>query len=202
MNITIAQLKTIMPLAGDKAVEFLEPLNDAMHEFSIASSMQQAAFLAQCAHESSQLHCVVENLNYSHDGLRKTFPQYFSDGEAWSYEHYPERIANLVYANKNGNGAVESGDGWRFRGRGLIQVTGRDNYLVCSGALDIDLLWQPDLLEEPIPAARSAGWFWSRNRLNAIADDVVAVTKRVNGGLNGLTERRAFFVRACQVLGA
>lgn len=202
MNLTISQLKTIMPLAGEKAAEFLDPLNDAMHEFGIVQPIQQAAFLAQCAHESSQLHRVVENLNYSHDGLRKTFAKYFSDFDAWSYEHQPERIANFVYANKNGNGAVESGDGWTYRGRGLIQVTGRDNYLVCSGALDIDLIWQPDLLEEPIPAARSAGWFWKRNGLNAVANDIEAVTRKVNGGLNGLDERAAFFKRAKQVLGA
>jgi len=172
MQLTIAQLLRIMPLARARAAAFLDPLNSAMAEFGINTPARAASFLAQLAHESGQLLYVRE------------------------------LASGAAYEGRKDLGNVQPGDGVRFRGRGLIQVTGRANYAACGKALGLDLLAQPALLEQNVNACRSAGWFWQSRGLNALADagDQVAVTRRVNGGTNGLAERLAYFKVAQKVL--
>jgi putative chitinase len=170
-------------------------LSDAMDEFGIDTPARMAMFLAQCAHESSYFRLTRENLNYSADGLRKIFPKYFRDRDADDYHRQPEKIANVVYSSRMGNGDEESGDGWRYCGRGFIQLTGKSNYDACGAALGVDLHDNPDYLETPEGAARSAAWFWHKNGLNKYADsdDIVGATKRINGGTIGLEDRKEIY---------
>ena len=184
---------------------YCEALHQAMSECGIDTSARACAFLAQVGHESAQLNRIEENLNYSAQALRKVFPKYFrTPQEASSYAHHPERIANRVYSNRMGNGSEESGDGWKFRGRGLIQITGRDNYVSMSALMGKDLTVWPDALLMPLDACRSAALWWKTNGLNSLADKLAAderktfetITKRVNGGLNGLEDRWAIYLRA------
>jgi putative chitinase len=166
----------------------------AMEEFEITTSDQIAMFLAQCAHESAYFTTVRENLNYSADGLNKIFPKYFAKAgrDVAQYAKQPEKIANVVYANRMGNGDEASGDGFRFCGRGYIQLTGKDNYEECGEELEKDLVNDPSYLETPEGAARSAAWFWWNNDLNKYADaqDIVTCTKKINGGTIGLEDRK------------
>lgn len=206
LMITIEQLSEIMPLAGARARHFLDPLNAAMAEFGIDTPEREAAFLAQAAHESGQLGDLVENLNYSADRLVQVFPRRFNPVEAAAYSRQPERIANHIYALRMSNGDAASGDGWRFRGRGIFQLTGRGNYAACSKALYNDegvLIEQPELIETPEGACRSAGWFWQSRELNkwADADDFKTLTIRINGGLAGWTDRIGYYGRAQNSLG-
>lgn len=184
---------------------YCEALHQAMSECDIDTAARACAFLAQVGHESAQLNRIEENLNYSAQALRKVFPKYFhTPQEASSYAHHPERIANRVYANRMGNGSEESGDGWKYRGRGLIQITGRDNYVSMSALMGKDLTVWPDALLMPLGACRSAALWWKANGLNSLADKLVSderktfetITKRVNGGLNGLEDRWAIYLRA------
>lgn len=199
------QLASIMPLAGDHVGAFLDPLNSAMLEFGIDTPARQSAFLAQAAHESSQLRALRENLNYSADRLIEIFRRHFTFADAASYARHPERIANRVYAQRLGNGNEASGDGWRFRGRGIFQITGRANYTECSRALYNDelLIESPELLEQPVGACRSAGWFWQARDLNQYADtgDFKTLTLRINGGLNGWADRFAGYERSNAAIG-
>jgi putative chitinase len=171
-TVTLAQLVAVMPLARSRAAAFLAPLNAAMLEFGITTSARQASFLSQVGHESGQLRYVRE----------------LASGQAY------EGRADL--------GNTQRGDGVRFRGRGLLQVTGRANYAACGKALGLDLLAQPELLEQTVNACRSAGWFWQTRELNALADagDQERVTRRINGGVNGLAERLALYREARKVL--
>jgi putative chitinase len=180
--------------------KYFPALAAAMEEFEINSPKRMAMFLAQCAHESSYFRMTRENLNYSADGLRKIFPKYFKDRDANEYNRQPEKIANVVYASRMGNGDEDSGDGWRFCGRGFIQLTGRSNYTACGTALGVDLINNPQYLESPEGAARSAAWFWHKNGLNkyADADDIVSCTKRVNGGTIGLEDRKEIWEEALE----
>ncbi|MBF0304203.1 MAG: glycoside hydrolase family 19 protein [Alphaproteobacteria bacterium] len=202
--LTIDLIRTAIPKATKANIErFAQPLIDACAQFGIDTPMRQAAFLAQVAHESGHLAHVVENLNYSAAGLASVFPKKFPTKEIQAaYARRPEAIANRAYANRLGNGDEDSGDGNRFKGRGLIQITGRENYRSCGQALGLDLLAGPQLLEVPIVAAQSAGWFWDLRALNRVADsgDVAAVTRRVNGGSNGLADRQANYALALAVL--
>lgn len=164
-------------------------------KFEINTPTRMAHFLAQCAHESGNFKVVNENLNYSADGLLKIFPKYFKDrATADKYARKPELIANRVYSKRMGNGDEASGDGWKFRGRGYIQLTGKDNYTKFDAFVEDNILDQPDLVASKYPLT-SAAFFFSRNGLNAIADkgvsvaDVTAITKRVNGGTHGLDDR-------------
>lgn len=171
--ITAAQLLKIMPYAGQRrAATFIGPLAAAMSEFGISTPARQASFLSQIGHESGQLQYVRE----------------LASGEA--------------YEGRRDLGNTMAGDGRRYRGRGLIQITGRANYVACGAALGLDLLGTPELLEQPVNACRSAAWFWKRNGLNELADagDQVRVTRRINGGTNGLAERLALFEVAKRVL--
>lgn len=202
--ISIEQMAEAFPEVKRQTLElFHDPLCAAMEEFGIDTPARVSGFLAQCAHESGNFSAVRENLNYSADGLRKIFPRYFRDIDANQYHRQPEKIANRVYSNRMGNGDEDSGDGWRFRGRGLIQLTGRDNYTACSMDLEMDLLETPEYLETPEGAARSAAWFWWKNNLNSFADknDIVGMTKRINGGTIGLEDRKKHYFHALEVLG-
>lgn len=207
-RLTRARLQAVMPKATPG---WSKPLNAAMKEWDIDSPERVAAFLAQVAHESRELRRLEENLNYSAARLRAVWPKRFPDDvTATRYANDPERLANYVYAGRMGNGDAASGDGWKFRGRGLIQLTGRSNYAACKAALGLDVVRSPDLLREPLPAARSAGWFWKSRGLNELADadpedddeeDFVAITSLINGGRTGLADRIAYWRKAKRSLG-
>ena len=164
-------------------------------KFGVTTPLRLAHFLAQCAHESANFTAVKENLNYSADGLRKIFGKYFpTDALAAQYARQPEKIANRVYASRMGNGNEVSGDGFKFRGRGYIQLTGKENYAAFDKIVEEDILTNPDLVATKYPLL-SAAFFFNKNGLWAICDkgdsiDVVTmVTKRVNGGTHGLEDR-------------
>lgn len=185
---------TALGTSIETADKWLPWLNKTMQKYDIKSPRRQAMFLSQLAHESGNFRFTSENLNYSADALERVFKKYFPTRElAEEYARQPEKIANRVYANRMGNGDEESGDGWKYRGRGLIQLTGLNNYANYSMHCDNEALTKPEIVAEPEYAADSAGWFWSVNRLNAMADtgDVRAVTRRINGGFNGLADREA-----------
>ena len=193
-----------MPLAAKAPDAVVGALDAAMRRFEISTPARMAAFCAQLAHESGQLQRWTENLGYRWERLRQVFPKYFpSDAEARPFDRKPERIANRVYASRMGNGPEASGDGWRYRGRGPIQLTGKDNYRACGQGIGVDLVEDPDRLATPEPGCLAAAWFWARNGLNALADagDFVTITRRINGGLNGLAERREFWERAKTAFG-
>lgn len=203
--ITSETLRKIYPQS--KNVErYAVALDKAMLECGIDTAARARAFLAQAGHESAQLNRVEENLNYSAQALRKVFSKCFrTPQETNSYAHHPERIANRVYANRMGNGGEESGDGWKFRGRGLIQITGRDNYVAMSALMGKDLTVWPDALLMPLDACRSAALWWKAYGLNVLADKLSgsgerktfeAITKCVNGGLNGIDDRWEIYLRA------
>ncbi|NMY07718.1 glycoside hydrolase family 19 protein [Pseudomonas veronii] len=200
MPITEQQLLQILPSAGRQAGVFVPALNTAMNRYGIVGTARAAAFIAQVGHESGQLTRLVENLNYSADGLMKTWPSRFELVRATACARKPEQIANIVYSGRMGNTAP--GDGWKYRGRGLIQVTGKTNYAACGEALGLDLINQPELLEQPQYAAMSAAWFWSANGLNTLADagDLAKITQRINGGTNGMADRQALYDKALKVL--
>lgn len=221
MPITSQQLLQILPNAGQVAGVFVPVLNTAMNRYQIMGQKRIAAFIAQIGHESGQLTRLVENLNYSADGLANTWPNRYAepDGKGGYLKVLvkdrqrnkpnalglrlagkPEQIANNVYAGRMGNTAP--GDGWKYRGRGLIQLTGKTNYRLCGEALSLDLLTQPELLEKPQHACMAAAWFWSSNGLNSVVDkvDLETITRRVNGGLTGLADRQAIYARALKVL--
>jgi len=148
--ITLSQLQQIMPRAGQRAEAFLDRLNDAMEEFSIDTPLRQAAFLSQAAHESNQLASLTENLNYSAVRLRQVWPTRFQNDEvAAAYANNPQKLASKVYASRMGNGDEASGDGYRYCGRGIFQLTGKDNYERCGTALGIDLVAHPELVVGP-----------------------------------------------------
>lgn len=188
--ITSSFLKQCFPQATQQACEaFAEPINRILKEYDINTTVRIAAFLAQIGHESGSLKYVKENLNYSAEGLRKIFPKYFpTDQIAQQYQRKPEAIANRVYANRMGNGPEESGDGWKYRGRGLIQLTGKNNYIRCMSDLNIK---DPTYFETPEGAVHSSCWFWQINKLNKLADEknIKEMTRIINGGYNGLDDR-------------
>lgn len=205
MLIDEIQLKDCLPEASDQNIAlYTQAIDDALNEFDISTPQRIAAFLAQIGHESGSLKFVKENLNYSAQGLLKTFPKYFTADVANQYQRNPEAIANRIYANRMGNGPEESGDGWAFRGRGFIQVTGRTNYQACGDFLGMDLVSDPSYLETPEGAARSAGWYWASRNLNALADvgDMKQITRKINGGYIGLEDRIKHYNHALEVLGA
>jgi putative chitinase len=160
-------------------------------------------FLAQVGHESAGLTATKENLNYKAEQLSRVFPKYFRDHDPHDYARQPEKIANLVYSNRMGNGDEDSGDGYKYRGRGLIQLTGHDNYKHFADSMGMDLDEAVSYLEGPEGAAMSAAWFWNSRKLNAVADqgDVVHATKLINGGTIGLQERTELYEEALEIFG-
>jgi putative chitinase len=188
---------------ADTADKWVPWLNMTMLNYEITTPQRQAMFLAQLAHESGSFKHVSENLNYSAEALRRVFKKYFlTDDVALMYARQPEKIANRVYANRMGNGEESSGDGWKYRGRGLIQLTGKDNYAAFSLKANNNALLEPDSVAEPELAAMSAGWFWDTNGLNKLSDtgDVRAATRRINGGFNGLADREAKYNKLITIL--
>ena len=184
---------------------FAGPLAVACKRFDILTRLRLAHFAAQLGHESQGFARVEENLNYTAPRLREVFGERFAtNAMAEPYARNPMALANLVYSGRNGNGPIASGDGWTYRGRGLIQLTGRANYRAAGAALDIKLESDPDQARSPWNAALIAGWFWSMRKINALADadDLVAVTKKINGGSHGLDDRRQRYARALAALAA
>ena len=201
-EVTAGMLRAIMPHAGVAADRFLDPLNRAMALRGIDTPAQRAAFLAQVSVESGQLHHTVENLNYSVHRLRQVWPRRFpTEASAAPYAHNPEALGNSVYANRLGNGDEASGDGFRFRGRGLMQITGRANYRA------VGFESNPDDLSNPVNAANTAAGFWQANGLNRQTTGVLsrhqfdAVSRAVNGGDVGLQDRWHAYQRALSALG-
>jgi putative chitinase len=198
--LTIAQ---VQQFTGD-ADRWLGALNKALIRWEINSPARAAMFLAQCAHESGGFRHLVESLNYSPQALLATWPHRFAPEEAVEFAHDEIRIGERAYGGRMGNGPEGIGDGFRYRGRGIIQITGRENYRKCGIAMGRDFESQPNLLETPEWAAQSAGWFWSTHGCNALADagDFEGVTRRINGGLNGMDDREAWLVKVRNILGA
>lgn len=193
MKITLDLLQKIAPQTKTEKLDgFVEGLQDACDRFEITSVSRLSCFLAQVAHESGGFNAVKENLNYSAKGLNGTFRKYFPTIEdAQPYERKPEAIANRVYANRMGNGDEASGDGFKHRGRGLIQLTGHDNYAAFAADVGMTIDEAIEYLETYEGAAMSAAWFWWKNNLNDLADkeDMLTLTKRINGGTIGLEDR-------------
>lgn len=200
--ITIEQIKRIMPLAK-RAEMYLPTLNKYAEKFGVNTPLRMAHFLAQIATESGEMNYTVENLNYTAQSLLKVFPRYFKNSIiANAYAHNPERIANRVYSNRLGNGDANSGDGYRYRGRGFIQITGKANYADYARECCPQALNHPELLEGNVEAMRSALWWWYKHGCNEIADtdNVTALRKRINGGLNGIEKATKYTKIAKMVL--
>jgi putative chitinase len=182
--------------------KWLAPLEETFVKYDISTPVRQACFIGQCAHESGNFKTLQENLNYSAEGLMKTWPSRFPNLEyASQYARNPAKIAGKVYNGRLGNTSEEEAS--KYLGRGLIQLTGKENYANCGTALGIDFVGNPTLLIEPKYAALSAGWFWRKRGLNDLADsgDFETMTKRINGGLIGLEDRKAKIAKALSILG-
>lgn len=202
-SITIAQLQQLFPSTPrDTLISFVPHINVLCDRYGINTPVRMAAFLSQVGHESAGLSRTVENLNYSEVGLLKIFKKYFTPDTAKTFAHKPEKIANRVYSNRMGNGTEESGDGFRFRGKGLLQLTGRNNYTAFAKWCGKTLEQAEAYLNTPEGAVASAIFFWSKNNLNEIADieDTERLTKRINGGTHGLSERRDLYTKAKSIL--
>jgi len=194
---TLAKLKI--------SIDWVEPLQEVFHRYEINTPERQAAFIGQCAHESMNFTRLEENLNYSAEALMKTWPSRFPTMEvAQQYARNPEKIANKVYGGRMGNGLEETGDGWLYHGRGLIQLTGKDNYTLAGDALNMDFMHSPDYVLVPKYAALTAGWYWNKRQLNKEADakDYTGMTKKINGGTIGLNDRIAHIQHAHEVMTA
>jgi putative chitinase len=207
MELTRDHLKQLLP--KNPYIDYwFNALSQLLPDYEINTPQRMAAFIAQCAHESGGFTALKENLNYRPETLRKLFGKYFpSDELARAYANMPnkqEAIANRVYANRMGNGPEESGDGYRFCGRGLIQLTGRDNYTWFAASLNISVEEASEYLQTFEGAAQSACWFWETNNLNQWADksDILTLTKRINGGTIGLEDRIKHYEHALHVFGA
>jgi putative chitinase len=203
MLVTKDKLLEIFPNAINTTMN-LDEIVEGLNASPLLTTLNRmAGFVAQAAHESAQFKVVKENLNYSAEGLRRVFPKYFpTDDVAASYARQATKIANKVYANRMGNGDEASGDGFKYRGRGFFQITGKFNYTSCGTGLGLDLVKTPEALERTKPALASALWFWKTNNLNRYADanDIRGMTKAINGGYNGLDERTYNYLRAKKVL--
>ena len=182
-----------------------EALDQLLDDYEINTPLRVAHFVAQCAHESGNFVFIKENLNYKAASLQKIFSKYFPTAElAAQYANKPEKIANRIYANRMGNGPETSGDGYKYCGRGLIQLTGKDNYTFFAGSLNIPVEEASDYLATFEGAAQSACWFWEQNNLNRFADanDVKGLTRAINGGYIGLEDRISHTEHALHILGA
>jgi putative chitinase len=203
-NFTKEQLKEMIP-KNPYIDHWFEALNDILPEYDNTTPQRVASFLAQCAHESGGFVFLKENLNYKAASLRRVFPKYFpDDATANHYAGKGEMIANRVYANRMGNGSEESGDGFKYCGRGLIQLTGKNNYTFFAGSLDIPVEEASEYLQTFEGAVQSACFFWEQNKLNQYADsgDILTMTKRINGGTIGLEDRQKHYQHALHIFGA
>lgn len=199
--ITIEQFVQLFPRAKGPD-QWVASFNTLAPKFGVTSQRAVAAFLAQCGHESGGFTRLVENLNYSAQGLVSTWPTRFTPKNAGIYARQPEKIANAVYANRLGNGNEASGDGWRFRGAGVIQLTGRASHKAFADAIGKPLSEATEYLHTIRGGLEGAFWFWSVNKLNALAEagDIKGLTKRINGGYLGLTERVALYNKILRIL--
>jgi putative chitinase len=203
-NFTKQQLKEMIP-KNPYVDQWFEAIYEILPEYEITTPQRVAAFLAQCAHESGGFVFLKENLNYKAASLRRVFPKYFPDDAiAAQYAGKAEMIANRVYANRMGNGDEASGDGFRYCGRGLIQLTGKNNYTFFAGSLDIPVEEASEYLQTFEGAVQSACFFWEQNKLNQWADagDILTLTKRINGGTIGLEDRIKHYEHALHIFGA
>jgi putative chitinase len=186
----------------------VDPFNETFQRFGILTPAQQASWIGQCGHECGNFRILEENLNYRAPTLLKLFPKTpkrqwgFTPEEAAAYEKQPQKIANRIYGNRMGNRDEASGDGWRFRGSGFLQLTGHSNFYHAGQALGVDFVMQPELVRTPMYAAQTAGWFWQTHKLNQYADkgDFLTMTKRINGGTIGLEDRIKHINHALHVL--
>ena len=203
MELTKEMIMEEFPHANPALVDAICSAVPVLEEYGIDTPLRMAHFLAQTSHESGGFRAVEENLNYRAETLTKIFPKYFRDKDPNDYAKQPEKIANLVYSNRMGNGSPESGDGFRYRGRGLIQLTGHDNYKRFADGIEATLEEALEFLATPEGAVESAAWFWANNGLNELADtdDVTKVTKKINGGTIGLAERQAHTEAFKEMLG-
>ena len=205
MIITQDQLQQLLPY-NRQIPQWHEALVAVLPNYDITTPLRIAAFIAQCSHESGQFTVLEENLNYRAETLTRIWPTRFPPDVAARYAAMPnkqEAIANRAYGNRMGNGDEASGDGYKYRGRGLIQLTGKDNYASFSLSEDNEALVKPELVSQPNLAVQSACWFWKTNNLNRFADvgDIEGMTRAINGGYNGLEERKKNYEHALQVLG-
>ena len=218
MTPTIADLQAVKVKNPEK---WIDAIVQTCAEFEINTPQRVAGFLAQTSHESGGYTMLSENLNYRAATLAACWPTRFAElgpdkkpkktdkgaliptKVAEAIAGKPELIANMVYSSRMGNGPAESGEGWKFRGRGLKQLTGKDNYVRCGAALGLDLVGNPDLLLQPVYAARSAGWFWKTNGLASFADagDIKGMTKKINGGFIGLEQRQKLYDKVLAAIG-
>ena len=182
--------------------DWQDHINLTLEKYNIYTPNRIAGFIGQCQHESLNFTVLVENLNYSSTGLLGTWPRRFNQVTASAYSRQPEKIANLVYADRLGNSSEASGDGWKYRGRGLVQLTGKNAYKATGEALGVDLVNVPELLEQKKYAALNAGLFWSKNNLNGFSDksDWIGLTKAINGGTIGLQDRLDKIAKVQKVL--
>lgn len=203
-NFTKEQLGQMIP--GNPYLEnWFHALAEILPEYEINTPQRVAAFLAQCAHESGGFRALKENLNYKAASLRRVFPKYFPDDAiANAYANKGEMIANRVYANRMGNGDEHSGDGFKYCGRGLIQLTGKNNYTLFAGSLDMEVEDVPEYLQTFEGAVQSACFFWETTNLNGLADkgDILNMTKKINGGTIGLEDRIKHYNHALHIFGA
>jgi putative chitinase len=203
-NFTRDQLAQMIP-KNPYIDHWFQALTEILPEYEITTPQRVAAFLAQCAHESGGFVFLKENLNYKAASLRRVFPKYFTDdATASQYAGKGEMIANRVYANRMGNGDEASGDGFRYCGRGLIQLTGKHNYTFFAGSLDIPVEEASEYLQTFEGAVQSACFFWEQSKLNQYADsgDILTMTKRINGGTIGLEDRQKHYQHALHIFGA
>ena len=204
MELKKEQLRQLLP-KNPYIDQWHKALSQLLPDYEINTPQRIAAFVAQCAHESGGFIFLTENLNYKAESLMKLFSKYFKDmPTAKAYERKPEKIANRIYADRMGNGNEASGDGWKYRGRGLIQLTGKTNYTWFAASLEISPEEAAEYTQTFEGAAQSACWFWETNKINAFADkgDIVGMTKRINGGTIGLEDRKKHYEHALHVLGA
>ena len=196
----------ISKLKGQIPDNVYNEIPSVINKFQINTSIRLTHFLSQCAHESGGFKLIMENLNYSTKGLLTIFPKYFKDASlAETYNRKPEKIASRVYGNRMGNGDESTGDGWRYRGRGYIQLTGKGNYIEFDSFVEDDIIKNPDLVATKYPLL-SAAWFFNKNGINIVSDRgaevevVKSVTKKVNGGFNGLQDRQKYFDKYYTIL--
>lgn len=197
----------ISKLKGNVPDNVFTEIQSVMDKFQINTSVRLSHFLGQCAHESGNFKFTVENLNYSTNGLLAIFPKYFKQpGLAEAYSRNPERIASRVYANRMGNGSEGSCEGWIFKGRGYIQLTGKNSYYEFDAFVNEDIIKNPNLVSTKYPLL-SAGWFFHKNKLNTVSDKglndstILELTKKINGGTNGLTDRIKYTNKFAKLFG-
>lgn len=199
-----SQFEQAAGISAGLAARWFQPITDAMNEFGITEPQDKAMFIAQVGHESAGFSALVESFNYTPAALLTTFGRRVTNyqasmlGRANGKPASQEAIANLVYSNRLGNKAA--GDGWKYRGRGLIQITGLTNYRDCGNGLKLDLVTNPELLEKDINAARSAAWFYASKGCLKYTDDLVRITQIINGGQNGINDRRVRYAKAKAVI--